>query len=380
MNKLAEAITQAQSEITFNKNIDLFDAEEALDNSEFRARIEELSSALSHLEARFTPSKFEGMKELARVISQQKASSEIAANLKMFEQVREQVDRLVQNHPDRQQLSQIVQSLQETNTFVRGIDSKELSRLAQKLHQRKPKVTRMPQKVEVFWQPEYPHQPPEHILPHHWEQFKSSAIHPDLIALNAESISGDEVYERLLSEKLSKLGSGQYVTVPMGRELRKYESVASGGGWWGDAGIDALSLNDLNPGEKPNLSSWGCFKPDNPRIDQQKTESKGQTEYRKYENPAGTKRVPFLPEVPDHIAERIYDKYGINPTDAERQSGFWYIVKQYEKIPITITEGFKKTLSSLSQGYVTIGLSGVNHIYRSNEMVISSIEDNLMKK
>ena len=41
-------------------------------------------------------------------------------------------------------------------------------------------------------------------------------------------------------------------------------------------------------------------------------------------------------------------------------------MKQYPKqIPITITEGFKKTLSSLSQGEVTIGLSGVNHIYKS---------------
>jgi AAA domain/Domain of unknown function (DUF3854) len=366
MNKLAETITQAQSEITFNKNIDLFDVEEALNNSEFRARIEELSSALSHLEARFTPSKFEGMKELANAISQQKANDAIASHLEMFEQVREQVDRLLQNHPNRQQLAQMVQSLQDSNTFIRGLDSKELSRLAENLHQRKPIVTEMPQKVEVFWQPEYRDPPPEHILPHHWEQFKSSAIHPDLITLNAKSISGDEVYERLLSEKLASLGSGQYVTVAMRNELRKYEQVIEGG-WWGDAGIDALSLINLNPPEKPRLSDWGCYKPDHPRIDQQKTESKGQTEYRKYENPAGTKRVPFLPQVNDELAEKIYVKYGINPTDAERQSGFWYIVKQYEQIPITITEGFKKTLSSLSQGFVTIGLSGVNHIYRSNE-------------
>jgi hypothetical protein len=112
---------------------------------------------------------------------------------------------------------------------------------------------------------------------------------------------------------------------------------------------------------------WGCYKPDNPRIDQQKSQSQGKTEYRKYENPAGTKRVPFLPQVSDDLAEQIYQKYGIDPTEAERQSGFWYVVKQYPQIPITITEGFKKTLSSLSQGEVTIGLSGVNHIYRSKD-------------
>ncbi len=77
--------------------------------------------------------------------------------------------------------------------------------------------------------------------------------------------------------------------------------------------------------------------------------------------------VPFLPQVSDRLAEQIYQKHGINPTADERKSGFWFVVKQYSQIPITITEGFKKTLSSLSQGEVTIGLTGVNHIYRSKD-------------
>ncbi|WP_206817722.1 DUF3854 domain-containing protein, partial [Chroococcus sp. FPU101] len=226
--------------------------------------------------------------------------------------------------------------------------------------------TTQAQRVNVFWEPEYPDEPPSNLLSHHWNQLKDSAIHPDLIALNAESLSGNAVYERLLDEKLSRMGSGQYVTAPMAREMKKYEQVAEGG-WWGHAGIDALSLVDLKAGEKPKMADWGCFKPDHPRIDQAKSEKKGKTEYRKYENPALAPRVPFLPQVSESLAQKIYEKHGINPTEQERQSGFWFVVKQYPQIPITITEGFKKTLSSLSQGVVTIGLSGVNHIYRAND-------------
>ena len=226
----------------------------------------------------------------------------------------------------------------------------------------------MPKKLEAFWEPQYSSEPPRHLQPKHWEEFKQSAIHPDLIALNAQSISDRQVYERLLSEKLThpKYGAGQYVTVPIARELKKYEQMSQGG-WWGNAGIDALSLTDIKDGEKPIESLWGCYKPDNPRIDQQKSQSKGKTEYRKYENPASTKRVPFLPQVPNELAERIYQKHNVTPTEKERQSGFWYVLKQHPEIPITITEGFKKTLSSLSQGEVTIGLTGVNHIYRSKD-------------
>lgn len=226
--------------------------------------------------------------------------------------------------------------------------------------------TPRPKKVEVFWQPAYLQEPPPTIDPKHWQQLQDSAIHPDLIELNTESISGYQVYERLLSEKLARMGSGQFVTAEMAREMRKYEQIAEGG-WWGKAGIDALSLGHLKPGETPALSTWGCYKPDNPRIDHYKSRSKGKTEVRKYENPAETGRVPFLPQVPDWLAEKIYQKHRVNPTDAERQSGFWFVVKQYPQIPITLTEGFKKTLASLSQGEVTIGLTGTNHIYRARD-------------
>jgi conjugative relaxase-like TrwC/TraI family protein len=214
----------------------------------------------------------------------------------------------------------------------------------------------------VFWQPQYPESPPHGIEEAHWQEFKRSAIHPSLIQLNAESIAGQVVYERLLSEKLAGMGSGQYVTVPMARAMQRYEQVAEGG-WWGKAGIDAQSLVDLAPGQQPTLSLWGCFKPDHPRIDASKSERKGETVFIKYEHPAQTERHLYLPLMPDELAERIYAKYGVTA----KQRGYWSIIKDNPEIPINITEGFKKTLAATSQGEVTIGISGVNGLYRAND-------------
>ncbi|HEY9825253.1 MAG TPA: DUF3854 domain-containing protein, partial [Stenomitos sp.] len=238
-------------------------------------------------------------------------------------------------------------------------------RIAEELEKLEISATPKPQKPQPFWQPQYPDTPPNHIQPHHWEEFKRSAIHPDLIAANVESISGMEVYERLLSDRLSSMGSGQFVTAAMSREMEKYAQVAEGG-WWGKAGIDAQSLTFIQAGQQPFESTWGCFKPDNPRMDAEKSERKGQPVPIKYEHPAKTSRRIYLPIVPRTLANRIYEKHGIKPTPVEKASGFWYIVKQYN-LPITITEGFKKTCASLSQGEVTIGVSGVNGIYRSND-------------
>jgi conjugative relaxase-like TrwC/TraI family protein len=236
-----------------------------------------------------------------------------------------------------------------------------------------------PVEIAQFWQLDYATaQRPEQIEPRHWEEFKKSAIHPDLIALNAESVSGQEVYERLLSERLAQLGTGQYVTQPMARLMAQYEQVAQGG-WWGKAGIDARSLINLQPGQQPQLSTWGGLKADNPRLDQGKTERKGENEYIKYENPLGVSRSLYLPIVPDNLANRIYKKHGIQPTAAEKQSGFWYIVRQYN-LPITITEGAKKTWASLSQGEITIGLSGVNGIYQARDIEGKLLSERLLNE
>ena len=258
--------------------------------------------------------------------------------------------------------------------------------------------------VVAFWQPDYVEaRRPDLLEPEHWEEFKRSAIHPDLVELNVSSLEGQPVLERLLDEKLGSLSgdANQYATEEVKRIVKPYERVAEGG-WWGTAGIDAKSLIDLQPGEKPQQSLWGVFKPDKPilevkkpliryrygeidiaqKVQRQNTESLSVAllmaaginankfiEYRarKYENPAGTERHLYLPNVPDEIAQRIYAKHDIQPTEAEQQRGFWSVVASHSEIPIVVTEGFKKTLSSLSQGEVTIGLAGVNALYRARD-------------
>jgi conjugative relaxase-like TrwC/TraI family protein len=260
-----------------------------------------------------------------------------------------------------------------------------------------------PKIIKPFWAPIYPDKPPEHISQKHWDEFKKSCIHPDLIAANAESMQGVKVFNYLLSDALGKLkgNAAQYATAPVQELLSRYSKAAEGG-WWGRGGIDALSLKDIKIGEKPRLNDRGCFKPDSPRLDVKTPLLKyryagkvGKEEKqvraiaeaasiaallqaginpnkfiaykpRKYEHPEGQKRSLYLPIVPDSLAGKIYQKYNIQPTAAEKAVDFWYVVRAYN-LPITVTEGAKKTWASLSQGVVTIGVSGVNGTYQAND-------------
>jgi hypothetical protein len=53
---------------------------------------------------------------------------------------------------------------------------------------------------------------------------------------------------------------------------------------------------------------------------------------------------------------------------------------QADNVPITITEGVKKTWASLSQGVVTIGVSGVNGLYRSNDSFGNRLSKRLLNE
>lgn len=225
-----------------------------------------------------------------------------------------------------------------------------------------------------FYQPQPVGDAPPTFAQAHWQELvEGSGIHPDLVKANIDSVAGNEVLERLLSTRLAQIGgSGQFVTQAAAAEMRKYEQVAQGG-WWANAGIDARSLPGLKPGGTPDLKLWGSFKPEHPRVDLQKSEHKGRTEYRKYEHPAGEERGLFLFQVPPAMADRLYARHGVEPTTKERRSGFWFIVWRYN-LPITITEGAKKTLSSLSQGEITIGLSGVNGGYFARDGTGAKLE------
>ena len=220
--------------------------------------------------------------------------------------------------------------------------------------------------TEAFWIPHKSEEVPNFIEPKHWQEFESSVIHPEIAALNFESLQFNyaggehEAWERLMvSEKLNRTNTGR-----LSEGLIKAYSHLDAGGWWYDAGVDARSFADLTPGDKPTLKRWGCYKPNQPRPKKDENNQIIEGKLIKYEHPPKVELSIFLLDVPDDIAERIYSKHKVNPSDSDRQSGFWYCVWKYN-LPCSITEGAKKAASLLSQGHAAIGLPGISAGYRT---------------
>ncbi|TVP62419.1 MAG: DUF3854 domain-containing protein, partial [Nodularia sp. (in: Bacteria)] len=200
-----------------------------------------------------------------------------------------------------------------------------------------------------------------------------SAIHPEIAHRNFTSLHQTREWEHeaweylMYSNKLPRTNTGR---LSLGI-MSKYAHIESGG-WWCDAGVNPLSFADLQPGDKPDRKLWGCYKPNDPR---EKADKPGK--FIKYEHPPKTELSIFLLDVPDDIAERIYEKAGVKPTESDRASGFWYCVWKHN-LPVTITEGAKKAASLLSQGHVTIGLPGIYAGYRSQDEFGERVKARLM--
>jgi hypothetical protein len=220
--------------------------------------------------------------------------------------------------------------------------------------------------TEAFWTPHKSKDIPNFIEPKHWQEFANSAIHPDIAAKNFESLQFNyaggehEAWERLMvSEKLNRTNTGRLTD-----GFIKAYSHLDAGGWWCDAGVDARTFANLKPGEKPPIKRWGCYKPNQPRPKKDESGQIIEGKFIKYEHPPKVELSIFLLDVPDDIAERIYSKHKVNPSDSDRQSGFWYCVWKYN-LPCAIAEGAKKAASLLSQGHAAIGLPGISAGYRT---------------
>ncbi|MEH1922790.1 MobF family relaxase, partial [Nostoc sp.] len=220
--------------------------------------------------------------------------------------------------------------------------------------------------TEAFWTPHQSKDIPNFLEPKHWQEFEDSAIHPDIAAKNFESLQFNyaggehESWERLMvSEKLNRTNTGRLT-----EGLIRTYSHLDAGGWWCDAGVDARTFADLTPGDKPTLKRWGCYKPNQPRPKKDESGQIIEGKFIKYEHPPKVELSIFLLNVPDDIAERIYSKHKVNPSDSDRQSGFWYCVWKHN-IPCAIAEGAKKAASLLSQGHAAIGLPGISAGYRT---------------
>ncbi|MCC5633930.1 relaxase domain-containing protein [Nostoc sphaeroides CHAB 2801] len=170
--------------------------------------------------------------------------------------------------------------------------------------------------TEAFWIPQKSEEVPNFIEPKDWQEFENSAIHPDITALNFESLQFNyaggehEAWERLMvSEKLNRTNTGRLTD----GFIRAYSHLDAGG-WWCDAGVDARSFADLKPGEKPPIKRWGCYKPNTPRSKKDESGQIIEGKFIKYEHPPKVDLSIFLLNVPDEIAERIYSKHKINPS------------------------------------------------------------------
>ena len=104
-------------------------------------------------------------------------------------------------------------------------------------------------------------------------------------------------------------------------------------------------------------STWQA-KLSQPQLDREK----GKT--RKYETAVGNGSRAFLPLVPVVIRQQLSQRYDIS---FPSEGAFWDWLEQHPEIPIVLTEGGKKSLCLLSQGYVAIALYGVNGGYRTTD-------------
>jgi hypothetical protein len=107
--------------------------------------------------------------------------------------------------------------------------------------------------------------------------------------------------------------------------------------------LAALLLNEDGSCWQAKLST--------PKLDKQSGK------FRKYETPVGNGARAFLPAILGQLWETIAQRYEVQHNDA---NSFWDWVAAHPEIPIVLTEGGKKSLAALSQGYVTIALYGIN--------------------
>lgn len=193
---------------------------------------------------------------------------------------------------------------------------------------------------------------PDDTAPAHLAEWISSAAHPALIAANLQTLQGAEVLEALAGERLEQLSSWaqQYATASVSGLLRPLEPVAAAGGWW-CSGLDPLA--DWAP------MAWGCFKPDRPRWDPERTRP------RKYEHPIKASARLFWLRVPAAVAQLVADRWGlalpsaVSADSAGTAGAFWRWWATERRLPLLITEGAKKAAALLSAGVPAVAAPGI---------------------
>ncbi|MDP5338679.1 MAG: DUF3854 domain-containing protein, partial [Nodularia sp. (in: cyanobacteria)] len=181
-----------------------------------------------------------------------------------------------------------------------------------------------------------------HLHSQHLEELvKSSSIDLHLAQLNFKSLQDASAYEYLfISEHLPRTNTGRIKN----GWLQRYNHVTAGG-WW---------CSGLDPLNNWQSMEWGCFKPNQPRINQNGKSIK-------YEHPPSTPTRVFCLRVTLKIWQQVSQRYNlaipssINVDAHGEAEGFWQWVMQ-QNIPVIICEGVKKAAALLTQGYVAIAI------------------------
>lgn len=178
----------------------------------------------------------------------------------------------------------------------------------------------------------------------HYREWRKSRVHPKIIEMNVRSYCGQTALELMTETAIAGVQKvTSYITAPAQRILDKFAHVVDGG-WW---------VSGLDPLNQWQRMEWGQFKPDRSRA------KPGQpSDVIKYESPYKAQARCILLEVPAEVAGKVYRRYGIAPTEAEQQQGFWHCVWLHN-IPIVLCEGAKKAGLLLSLGYAAIALPGI---------------------
>lgn len=181
------------------------------------------------------------------------------------------------------------------------------------------------------------------------ELVKNSSIDLDIVKLNFKSLPDTSAYDYLLvSDEINRTNTGRV----QNSWLQRYRHITDGG-WW---------CSGLDPLNNWQAMEWGCFKPNQPRINHNGKSIK-------YEHPPKTPTRLFCLRVTLKIWQQVSQRYNVAmPSSINLDAyggalGFWpWIVTN--NLPVIICEGAKKAAALLTQGYPAIAIPGITSGYR----------------
>ena len=175
--------------------------------------------------------------------------------------------------------------------------------------------------------------PAHHDCAKSWlHEFAASGISAELAQANAYWLDGTDAVAEFLGETLARRQHVQsYVTTGNARLLQHYAFLEAGA-WFAN----------------PALGTVPYAKPKTPRVDDDRQRSI------KYETPPGAEAEPLAP----HLGKAVFWRWGVRT---------WAEILTRPDIPVLITEGWKKALAAVEQGYPAICLRGVTQWHPKGE-------------